>query len=212
MSENEEPSAGTATGAAETAETDADGTDGEDSSVDVDPELRERVAAADDEELAREIASLRERAAAAETALEARETQADELESKLKRKQAEFKNFKKRMERKQEEEAARATEDLVGRLFEVRDNLDRALSQDEDADIRPGVERTLETFDRVLADEGIEFVEPEPGTEIDPERHEVLMRVESDRPEGTIDELHRTGYEMAGKVLRPAQVTVSDGG
>jgi molecular chaperone GrpE len=37
------------------------------------------------------------------------------------------------------------------------------------------------------------------------------MRVQSDQPEDTVADLHRTGYEMAGKVLRAAQVTVSDG-
>lgn len=63
----------------------------------------------------------------------------------------------------------------------------------------------------MLDGEGVEPIEPDPGTETDPNRHEVLLRVESDQPEGTVADLHRPGYEMAGKVLRTAQVTVSDG-
>lgn len=59
--------------------------------------------------------------------------------------------------------------------------------------------------------ENVEVVEPAPGEETDPQRHEVLMRVEADQPEGTVADVHRPGYEMAGTVLRAAQVTVSEG-
>jgi molecular chaperone GrpE len=38
------------------------------------------------------------------------------------------------------------------------------------------------------------------------------MRVDADHPEGTVAEVYRPGYEMAGAVLREAQVTVSEGG
>lgn len=176
-----------------------------------DEELVARVEDAEPEALAREIAALRERAETAESEAETAREEAEELESKLKRKQADFQNFKKRMERKQEQEAARATEDLVTRLLDVRDNLARALSQDEDVDIRDGIESTLGLFDRVLDEENVEIIEPEPGQDVDPQRHEVLVKVASDQPEGTIDEVHRAGYEMAEKVIRTAQVTVSDG-
>jgi molecular chaperone GrpE len=180
---------------------------------DVDPDegLVERVAEADPETIAREIASLRSARHDAEDAAAEYEARVEDLEEQLKRKQADFKNFKKRMERKRETEKARATEELVERLLDVRNNLVRALDQDEDADIRGGVRTTLDGFDRVLDAENVTSIEPEPGTELDPQRHEVLMRVDSDRPEGTVDELHRPGYEMADKVLQAAQVTVSDG-
>ena len=52
---------------------------------------------------------------------------------------------------------------------------------------------------------------PEPGTEVDPTRHEVLMRVDDTYPEGTVAEVYRDGYEMGDHVLREAQVTVSTG-
>jgi molecular chaperone GrpE len=179
--------------------------------VEPDPELVERIAEADPGEVAREVVSLRQRADAAEDALAAEEARAEELESKLKRKTADFQNYKKRMEKRREQEKARATEDLVERLVEVRDNLVRALEQDDGTDIRGGIEKTLETFDRVLDAENVVAIEPGPGEDVDPQRHEVLLRVDSDHPEGTVDSLQRPGYEMAGKVIRPAQVTVSDG-
>ncbi|GAB7093372.1 nucleotide exchange factor GrpE [Halolamina litorea] len=172
---------------------------------------------ADAEPAASESADLVERVAAHDEDLAAEieaeradfEERIDELESKLTRKQADFQNFKKRQQKKLEQQQARATEDLVERLLPVRDNLARALEQDGDADIREGVEGTLRELDRVLENEGAERIEPELGEEPDPERHEVLMRVESDRPAGTIEELYRPGYELGEKVIRTAQVTVS---
>jgi molecular chaperone GrpE len=184
----------------------------DDAQVDPDADLVARVEESDPETIAREIASLRSARHDAEDAAAEYEARVEDLEEQLKRKQAEFQNFKKRMERKQEEQKARATEELVERLLDVRNNLVRALEQDEDADIRGGVRTTLDQFDRVLDAENVVAIEPDPGEELDPQRHEVLMRVESDQPEGTVDDLHRPGYEMADKVLQAAQVTVSDGG
>lgn len=136
---------------------------------------------------------------------------AEDLEKRLKRSQADFQNYKKRAKKRQESMKKRATEDLVERLLPVRDNLERALEQDSDADIRDGVESTLGELDRVLEDENVSLIEPEPGDEVDPQRHEVLMRVESDQPAETVAEQFRPGYTMAEAVLREAQVTVSDG-
>lgn len=176
-----------------------------------DEDLVERVRESDAETIAREIASLRSTSHDTEETVAEYEAQVEDLEEQLKRKQADFKNFKKRMERKHEQEKARATEALVERLLDVRNNLVRALEQDEDTDIRGGVRKTLDQFDRVLDAENVTSIEPDAGTELDPQRHEVLMRVDSDQPEGTVDDLHRPGYEMADKVLQAAQVTVSDG-
>jgi molecular chaperone GrpE len=180
--------------------------------IEVGEDFVERIADADPEQLATEISQLRLRVESLESELAAREEDVEELEEKLKRKQADFQNYKKRMEKKREQEKQRATEDLVGRLLDVRDNLVRALEQDEDADIRDGIEATRRQFDEELRRENVEPVEPDPGADVDPQRHEVLLRVESAQPEGTIAEVHRPGYEMADKVIRSAQVTVSDGG
>jgi molecular chaperone GrpE len=77
--------------------------------------------------------------------------------------------------------------------------------------LREGIELTRKQFDRVLAEEDVERIEPEPGSDVDASKHEVMMRVGSEEPEDAIASLYRPGYEMAGKILRPAQVTVSDG-
>ncbi len=162
-----------------------------------------------DSSLAAEATELESRIDSLAEDVETKDAEIDDLTDKLSRARADFKNYKKRMKKQQEEMKARATEDLVGELIGVRDNLVRALDQDADADIRPGVESTLEAFDRALEDENVAFISPDPGEDVDPERHEVMQRVDSDQPAGTIADLYQQGYEMADKILRPARVTVS---
>ncbi|SFR68788.1 nucleotide exchange factor GrpE [Halogeometricum limi] len=173
-------------------------------------ELVSRVAEYD-EELADDVAALRGRVQRLETELAATEEERDELTDRLKRTQADFQNYKKRAKKRQDQIRETATEDFVERVVTVRDNLVRALDQDEDADIRPGVESTLEEFDRILSTENVTTIDPEPGKEVDPARHEVMMRVDSEQPEGTVADVYQPGYEMAEKVIRAAQITVSTG-
>jgi len=175
-------------------------------------ELLRRVEAATPEATARALATLGRTATRLDGEAAEQRERAEDLADSLRRKQAEFKNYKKRQQKRMEEERERATEDLVSRLVEVRDNLQRALDTDEGVDIRDGVESTLAQFDRELDRENVEVLEPDPGEAVDPERHEVLATVSAEQPEDAIAGLHRPGYEMAGKVLRPAQVTVSKGG
>ena len=178
-------------------------------------DLRERI-----DEQADTIGDLQEDLEEREDELTAREDdledaneRVEELEGALKHKQADFQNYKKRAKKRQEQLKKRATEDLVTRLVGVRDNLKRALGEESnDVDsLRDGLEMTLREFDRILEDENVEEVDPEPGTEVDPQRHEVMMTVDSALPEGTIEEVYRPGYEMAEKVIQNAQVTVSNG-
>jgi len=180
------------------------------SDVEADDTLVERIADSEPEAIARELAALQSRADGLESQVDELEAEAEALEDKLKRKQAEFQNYKKRMQKRREEEKERATEDLVSRVLDVRDNLERALEQDEDTEIRSGVESTLRQLDDVLQAENVEVIDPEPGEAVDPTQHQVLANVESEQESGSIADVHRPGYEMAEKVLREAQVTVSE--
>jgi molecular chaperone GrpE len=172
-------------------------------------EILDRAAAAD---LDDSVRALVERVADLEADYEDLADEMNTLETQLKRKQADYENYKKRAKREQERIKEHATAELIERLLDVRDNLTRALDE-EDSDVetlREGVRMTLSEFDRVLDGEDVTEITPAPGDRVDPERHEVLMRVESDHPEGTVADVHRSGYEMAGEILREAQVTVSD--
>ena len=165
-----------------------------------------------DESLAEEVAALEDELAETSDELLEAQAEVDELTSKLARVRADFSNYKQRAKRKQEEIRERASEALVERIAPVRNDLLRALDQDEGSDLRPGVESTLEKFDEVLAEEGVEPIEPEPGDEVDPARHQVMLRVDSEEPEGTVHEVYEPGYEMGDRVVSEAKVTVSDGG
>ena len=190
------------------AATETDGSDEPDAATETDgsdgSSLADRVAE-HDAALADEVAEL-------EAELDERREEIDDLTSKLARVRADFSNYKQRAKRKRDEIRERASEALVERIAPVRNDLLRALEQEEGSDIRPGVESTLEKFDEVLADEGVDPIDPEPGAEVDPERHQVMLRVESDQPEGTVHEVYEPGYEMGDRVIAEAQVTVSAGG
>lgn len=171
--------------------------------------LQSWVSQADSETIEAKFSTLLSEIHELEEHIEALTTERDDLLSQLKRKQADFENYKKRQEKRREEEQKRATEKLVRKLLEVSDNLTRALETDEDADIREGVEATNRQLEDILSGENVTKFEPSPGDDVDPQRHEVLLQVESDQPDGTIVDVHRPGYEIAEKVLRTAQVTVS---
>ncbi|MFB6200756.1 MAG: nucleotide exchange factor GrpE [Halorhabdus sp.] len=181
-------------------------------------EQLEMVRETDEEDLAEELASrdmeierLHEEIDELEATVEAQDAEIEDLTSRLKRNQADFQNYKKRIEKQREEEKKRATEDLVERLLDVRDNLKRALDQDDPEALREGVESTLRQFETELDRENVDPIEPNPGDEVDPEHHEVLAKINADQPDGAIADVHRPGYVMGEKVLRPAQVAVSDG-
>ena len=178
--------------------------------VDSDP-LADAVAE-HDEDLAEEVAALEDELAETRAELLEKEEEIDELTSKLARVRADFSNYKQRAKRKREEIRERASESLVERIAPVRNDLVRALDQEDGSDIRPGVESTLEKFDEVLEEEGVEPIDPEPGEAVDPARHQVMLRVDSDQPDGTVHEVYEPGYEMGDRVISEAQVTVSDGG
>lgn len=198
--------------AAEAADADGTAAGDEEEPADAERSLAERVREAAGDDLGDEVADLEARVGELEDDLDEAESEVADLTERLQAKQAEFKNYKQRAKRKQEDVRERATEDLVERLLDVRDNLGRALDQDGDGEgIREGVELTRKEFDRVLESEGVSEIRPEAGDDVDATRHEVMMRVDSDRPEGTVEDVYRPGYEMGGKVLRTAQVTVSDG-
>ena len=175
---------------------------------------REALAAAvaeHDGALAREVAALEAELDKTRDELLDAEAQNEELTSKLARVKADFSNYKQRAKRKQDEIRERASDALVERITPVRNDLLRALDQEAGSDLRPGVESTLEKFDEVLADEGVEPIDPDPGEGVDPARHQVMLRVESDRPSGTVHEVYEPGYEMGDRVIKEAKVTVSDG-
>ena len=131
----------------------------------------------------------------------------------LRRLQADFDNYRKRTLREQTARAASASQALVARLLPVLDNFELAVSaaeQSRDFDrMLKGVEMVLGALREVLEGEGLVKIEAE-GKPFDPERHEAVIAVEQDGSEpGMVVDIVRAGYELGGKVLRPAMVKVA---
>jgi len=131
----------------------------------------------------------------------------------LRRLQADFDNYRKRTLREQTARTASASQALVARLLPVLDNFELAVSaaeQSRDFDgMLKGVEMVLGALREVLEGEGLVKIEAE-GKPFDPERHEAVIAVEQeDTDPGTVVGIVRTGYELGGKVLRPAMVKVA---
>jgi len=131
----------------------------------------------------------------------------------LRRLQADFDNYRKRTLREQTARAASASQALVARLLPVLDNFELAVSSAErsrDFDrMLKGVERVFGELREVLEAEGLVRIEAE-GKPFDPERHEAVIAVEEEDTEpGMVVDIVRAGYELRGKVLRPAMVKVA---
>jgi molecular chaperone GrpE len=146
-------------------------------------------------------------------AVTAARAEAESYLDDLRRLQAEFDNYRKRMLREQTARIASASQALVARLLPVLDNFELAVShaeQSRDFDrMLKGVEMVFGELREVLQAEGLVKIEAE-GKPFDPERHEAVVAVEQEDAEpGTVVDVVRTGYELRGKVLRPAMVKVA---
>jgi molecular chaperone GrpE len=134
-----------------------------------------------------------------------REPEHDYLDD-LKRLQAEFDNYRKRMMREQTEIAGRASSRLIERLLVVLDNFDRALAHDSD---NSGLQLVHKELLSALRAEGLEAIDAF-GKPFDPNLHEAVESHEqNDVSEPTCSEVYRTGYLLKGRVLRPAMVAVA---
>ncbi|HEV8424687.1 MAG TPA: nucleotide exchange factor GrpE [Actinomycetes bacterium] len=145
--------------------------------------------------------------------LDAARAEAESYLDDLRRLQADFDNYRKRTLREQTARAASASRALVARLLPVLDDFELAVSaaeQSRDFDrMLKGVEMVFGELREVLQGEGLVKIEAE-GKPFDPERHEAVVAVEQEDAEpGTVVDIVRAGYELRGKVLRPAMVKVA---
>lgn len=149
-----------------------------------------------------------------EEALEAARAEAEGWRDKSMRAQAEFENARKRLEARHADALLRAGERIIEALLPVIDDFDRAIEHvgDENAEAAEGLAAVRRKLVDVLAREGCSAIEPM-GEPFDPERHNaVQMREAPELADHTVCEVFQKGYEMHGRVLRPAMVVVSTGG
>jgi molecular chaperone GrpE len=137
------------------------------------------------------------------------------MRDKYLRLQAEWDNFRKRTANERAEERSRATERLVEKLLPVVDDLERAVAHSENASeqsLKDGVNAVLNKLTDVLTREGVTAIDPK-GEPFDANVHNAVSKVEDPSvPDETVTEVYQKGYEMGGRILRPAMVVVSTGG
>ncbi len=149
------------------------------------------------EELKKEISKLQEKN--------------QEMKEQVLRVRAEADNFRKRLQKEKDDFARFAREGFIRELLPVKDNLERALAHAEEdpGSIVDGVRLTLEQFDSILKNMGVEAVESL-GRPFDPSLHEAMAQVESaeSEPNTVVNEFQK-GYTLHGRLLRPAMVAVA---
>lgn len=143
------------------------------------------------------------------------EKQNQELLAASQRTQADFDNFRRRTRQEKEDLSKYAAEQLLGAMLPVLDNFERALTANRNAkDINAvitGVEMIFRQFSDTLQREGLSPIECL-GQEFDPNLHNAVMQVETDeQPDNSIVEVLQKGYQLHGKVIRPAMVKVARG-
>jgi len=138
------------------------------------------------------------------------ERQRDENLDSLQRLQADFENYRKRVQRTAEDAAVRSAGDIVAKLLPVLDAFDYAQahfegSSDEAAALGQARSLMLDT----LKKEGLERVD-DVGVEFDPQIHDAVAHAPNEEGEEgqLVVEVLRAGYRWKGVILRPAMVKV----
>jgi molecular chaperone GrpE len=135
-----------------------------------------------------------------------------DLTDTLIRRQADFENYRKRVERERQHEHHRGVEGLIEALLPVLDGFERALAVHADPgyeNYRKGFELIYRQLENILVKKGLEPIDAE-GKTFDPNLHHAVERIETtDYADGTIVGVLQAGYMFHGKVLRPAMVRVT---
>lgn len=141
-----------------------------------------------------------------------KEAQLVDYTDHLKRLQAEFENYCKRVEKERKEYAGMASEKLIVKLLLIIDDFERALAtlKGVPEEARKGIEMISKNLHKILHEEQVQQIKAV-GQKFDPYKHEVLLKVESEQPEDIVVEELQKGYSMNGKVIRYAKVKVSSG-
>ena len=133
-----------------------------------------------------------------------------ELHDLVLRGQAEFQNFRKRVERERAEFAEYSSTEAVRALLPIIDDFERALKvESADREFSKGMHLILQRLYESLKKLGLEPL-ASAGQPFDPHIHHAVEMVEtSDAPDHTILDEYQRGYNFKGRLLRPAMVKVA---
>jgi molecular chaperone GrpE len=126
--------------------------------------------------------------------------------------QAEFENYKKRVDRDRQSHADMSNKSLILNILPVIDNFEMALKSEEhktaNQDFLKGIELIYAQLLDVLKKEGLQAIESL-HVPFNPHKHECLMQEDSDKESGTIIEEFQKGYMLKEIVIRPAKVKIA---
>lgn len=158
-----------------------------------------------------EIAELRKANQELERVIGEQTEKAEDYLRRLQYLQAEFDNYRKRVEREKDETSRVIADRLLVSLLEVYDELqiaiDVAKKADDEEVVVSGLEMVLKKLEAIFMKEGLKPIEAQ-GRKFDPNYHEMVGRVESKDAEGRIVEEVRKGFTLRGKVIRSSLVKV----
>jgi molecular chaperone GrpE len=149
-----------------------------------------------------------------EAAVIAAETKMADQKDSVMRAIADADNVRKRAQGEIDKARKFALEKFAGELLPVADNLERALqvANPEDEAIKPiidGVELTLKSFFSTIEKFGMTVIDPQ-GQPFNPEQHQAMsMQENTELPPNTVLAVMQKGYEINGRLLRPAMVMVT---
>lgn len=145
-----------------------------------------------------------------EDALRAAESRAEQARTDYLRVLAELDNVRKRAARDVEAAHRYGLEKFAAELLGVRDSLELGLAAAGNAEgLREGTEATLKLLSRTFEKFGVTEIDPL-GSAFDPEWHEAMAMQESaEQPAGTVLSVVQKGYQLNGRLLRPARVIVA---
>lgn len=148
--------------------------------------------------------------------LEALRAEAAGLREQVLRFAAEAENTKRRAEREVNDSRAYAIQKFARDLMGVADNLARALAatpQTAEAVVKNfvlGVEMTEKELQQAFERNGLKKVDPAKGAKFDPHFHQAMMEQPAeDVPGGGVIQVLQPGYELFGRIVRPAMVVVA---
>ena len=146
-------------------------------------------------------------------ALKEKAANADEYFDRLLRIQADFDNYKKRLEKEKIEFIKFANEEIIVEILQILDDFDRAVeagkSKHDFGILYKGVEMIHKDLKGFLKQKGLEEIEAK-GRPFDPHQHEAMMQEQTDEcPEDHVVEEFQKGYILNGRVIRPAKVKVA---
>jgi molecular chaperone GrpE len=136
----------------------------------------------------------------------------NELRQTLMRRQADFDNYRKRIEKERAEDSRRATARVIEGLIPIIDGFEHALAAHREAEYE-NYRKGFELIYKQLVDNttrlGVERIDPL-GKPFDPHLHQAMDRTETvSQEDGTILQVFQPGYIFHGRVLRPAMVRVA---